>query len=206
MRSPFPRRDDIDSSFSASVIEALECSLEDGEFLAFFYCDFRNSTDAAEVMRSLLSQLVHRFLDGIVDPGDVLYDLIKERGRSGSILKDAKRLARLIFNAAKQFTRKPLIVIDALDECSNIQILLDALVVLSQARLRLFATSRPLQVIKDRFAHLPSLSLEKMSTAVSADIQLHVVRELDSDRRLRIAPARLKEEIRSTLCENADGM
>lgn len=208
MRSPIPRCDDVDFSFSASVIEALERSLEDGEFIAFFYCDFRSerSTDAAQVMRSLLSQLIHRFRDGTVEPGDVLYDLIKERRRSGSILNNAKRLARLVSSAAKQFIRKPLIVIDALDECKDIQNLLDALVVLSQARLRLFATSRPLQLIKDQFVGLPSLSLEKMSAAVSADIQLHVIRELDSDRRLRIAPARLKEQIRYTLCENADGM
>lgn len=190
------------------MIDGLENSLEDGEVLAFFYCDFRSerSTDAAEVMRSILSQLLHKLQGGTMDPRNILGDLIKERRRGGSILKNAKRLARLVSNAAKQFTRLPLIVIDALDECKDIQNLVDALVALSQARLRLFATSRSLQFIKDKFRNLPSLSLEKMSIVVSADIRLHVRRELDSDRRLRIATAKLKEEIRTALCENADGM
>ncbi|KAG8215848.1 hypothetical protein J3R82DRAFT_7792 [Butyriboletus roseoflavus] len=170
--------------------------------------DFRSecSTVAAEVICSLLSQLIHRFLYDAVDPGDVLCELIKERGRSGSIINNGKHLARLLSSAAKQFTRKPLIVINALDECGDKQDLLDALITLSQAGLRLFVSSRPLQIIKDQFVDLSSLSLEKMLTAVSADIQLHVIHELDSDRQLRIAPLRLKEEIRYTLCENADGM
>ncbi|KAG9312673.1 ankyrin repeat-containing domain protein [Chiua virens] len=148
----------------ASVIDGLECSLDDGEVLVFFYCDFRSerSTDAAEVMRSLLSQLLLKLRDIPVDPGDILDDLTRAKGRGGSVLKNVKQLSRLVSSVAKQFARLPLIIIDALDECRDCQNLLDALAVLGQARLRLFTASRPLQIIKDQFAGLPSISLEKM--------------------------------------------
>ena len=49
--------------YSASVIDNLKYSLQDREVLAYFYCDFRNerSTGGAEVLRSLLSQLLQQF-------------------------------------------------------------------------------------------------------------------------------------------------
>lgn len=45
-----------------------------------------------------------------------------------------------------------------------------------------------------------------MSREVSADINLHVTREIDSHRRLRVADIGLKEEITQTLCSKAGGM
>lgn len=190
------------------MIDNLEHALGEGELLAFFYCDFRSerSTAAAEVMRSLLFQLLRGFGDLGVDPGDILGSLDKEKRRNGSILSHAKRLALVASRAAKQFARQPFIVIDALDECKDIENLLDAILVLKQGGMRLFVISRPLQVIKENFSGFAWLSLENMSRQVSADIDLHVTRELDSNRRLRIAGAALKKEITRTLCDKADGM
>ncbi|KAF8556663.1 ankyrin [Imleria badia] len=196
------------SVLAASVIDGLERTLHEGELLACFYCDFRSErcTAAAEVMRSLLFQLSRGFGDLGVDPGDILDSLNKEKRRNGSILSNAKRLALLVSRAAKRFTQQPLIVIDALDECKDIEGLLDAILMLNQGEMRLFVISRPLQVIKDSFSGLTWLSLENVSREVSADIHLHVMREVDSHRRLRIADAALKEEIIRTLCNKARGM
>ena len=190
------------------MIDGLESSLRDGEVLVFFYCDFRNerSTSASEVMRSLLSQLLRQLDRNMVDPGDLINGLTEEKNEGASTMDNVPRLARHISHVAKQFTQPPFVVIDALDECEDVEVLLDAVTELNKGGARLFVTSRPLQVVKDSFSHLPSISMEMMKYAVSTDIKLHVTRELDSHRRLRIVGASLKKEINSTLCAKADGM
>ena len=201
----FPRAH-IDLDYSASVIDGLKSSAQDGEVLAYFYCDFRNdrSTSAAEVMRSLLSQLLQQFDSHIADPGDLIDELAKEKGKRVST--SATNVACDVSRAAKHFSRQPFLVLDALDECKDIEELLDALMELDKGGIRLFVTSRPLQVIRDRFSDLPSIDMDTMKYEVSVDIRLHVKRELDSHRRLRIMDAGLKKEIYFVLCEKADGM
>ena len=206
MRLPTPTA--IDLGCSASVIEGLEGALQDGEALVFFYCDFRNerSTSASEVMRSLLSQFLRQLNRKMVHSGNLVDELINKMDEGASAISDVTRLARHISCAAKQFIQQPFVVIDALDECKDIEQLLDALTELNKGGARLFVTSRPLQVIKDSFSGLPSIAMDAMKYAVSTDIKLHVKRELDSHRRLRIVDASLKKEINSVLCEKADGM
>jgi hypothetical protein len=190
------------------VIESIKNSLQDGEVLVYFYCDFRNerSTSAAEVMRSLLSQLLQRFHRHAVHPGDLINELIEERDGGALIISNVMLLARYISRAAKQFNRQPLIVVDALDECTDVQGLLNALAELRKGGIRSFVTSRPLQIIKDSFSGLGSIDMDMMKYEVSTDIKLHVTRELDSHRRLRIVDARLKDEMYSVLCDKANGM
>lgn len=208
MRVYFIHRDDADPGCSASVIEGLKDTLQDGEVLAYFYCDFREerSRSAAEVMRSLLSQLLKQFRRHAVDPGDLLDKLAEERDEGASTISNVAFLARHVSRVAEQFHELPFLVIDALDECKDLQELLGALVALQKAGIRLLAISRPLQIIKDELSRLPFIDMEAMSFQVSADIRLHVTRELDSHRRLRILDASLKDEIYSALCKKASGM
>lgn len=199
---------DIDPCCSASVIEALESTLQGDEVLVFFYCDFRNerSTSAAEVMRSLLSQLLQKFRRFAVDPGDLIGELIEERDGGAPTIDHVMLLSRHVSRAAKQFSHQPFLVIDALDECKDVELLLGALVELQKGGIRIFVTSRPLQVIREIFSGLPSISMDVMQHAVSTDIRLHARRELDSHRRLRILDSNLKNEIYFTLCNKAGGM
>lgn len=208
VRACFVRHGDADPCFSASVIEDVMITLRNGEVLAYFYCDFRNerSTSGVEVLRSLLSQLLHQFRRHMVDPGDLIDELIEERDEGASTISNVMVLARHVSRVAKQFPQRPSLVIDALDECKDVEVLLDALVELHKDGIRLFVISRPLQIIKDSFLSLPSIDMETMHYQVLADIKLHVTKELDSHRRLRIVDARLKDEIHSTLCKRAGGM
>lgn len=199
---------DVDLSYSASVIENLKDSLKDGEVLVFFYCDFRNerSTSAAEVMRSILSQLLQQFGWDGVNHGGLIDELLERRNQDTSAISDVMLLARYVSRIAEQFSQQPFIIIDALDECKDVEELLDALVELTKGGLRLLATSRPLQVIRDSLSVLPSISMDTMKCEVSADINLHVMRVLDSHRRLRLLGTNLKKEIHSVLSQKADGM
>ena len=190
------------------MITSLKEKRGDGETLAYFYCDFRNdrSTSAAEVMRSLLSQLLRHVRNGKIDPGQLVDDLVREKNGDTPILNNVKRLATFVSQTAKQFSHQPLVVVDALDECKDVEKLLDGVFTLAEGSIRLFVTSRPLQVIKDDLRDLPFVSMDKMTSAVSADIALHVARELDSRRRLRDLEPGFKKEIHVILCCKADGM
>lgn len=190
------------------MIEDLKDNLQAGDVLGYFYCDFREerSTSAAETMRSLLSQLLQHLRRQMVDPGDLIDKLVEERDEGASTINNTILLARHVFRVVKQFPRQPFLVIDALDECKDVNILLKALDGLRKGGMRLFVTSRPHQNIKDSLSAFPFIDLEVMMYWMSADIRLHVARELDSRRRLRSIDASLKEKIYSKLCNQAGGM
>lgn len=199
------------TSYSASVIENLKSTLSNGEILIFFYCDFRidRSTYAAEVLRSLLSQLLQHSHHYTIELKDLIDDLVKEGQGGAPVISDVMLLARHVARASQQFSQQPFLVIDALDECKDIEEFLDAVVELTNGGIRLFVTSRPLQVVKESLSGLPSISMDVMRFNVHADITLHVERELDSHRshrRLRFMEHGLKDEICSALCNKADGM
>ncbi|KAG9314842.1 hypothetical protein JVU11DRAFT_3938 [Chiua virens] len=197
---------------ATSVIETIKQALQDGEHMAFFYCDFRSeqTTSAAGVMRSILSQLLHKLRDSQGNGPDLrqlVDDLVKEKSEDASILKHADRIAPFVSRTATQLDQQPFVVIDALDECQDLESLLSALRELTACGgIRLFVTSRPLQIIKDNLHGLPFISTDRMAKEVSADIELHVTKEVEGDRRLRILEEKLKMEICETLQREADGM
>ncbi|KAF8434058.1 hypothetical protein L210DRAFT_2666668 [Boletus edulis BED1] len=195
----------------AHVIERLEKTFAD-EPPAFFYCDFgtERSTDAIEVMRSLLYQLLDQCRRGFrkVKHGTlrVIDELVEETRKGDTTLKDIKFLSFMVSRVAEQFNQQPFIVIDALDECRDVDRLLCALLGLKANGVRLFVSSRPIQVIRYRLSGLPHISIDKMAEEVSADIELHVNKEIDSHQRLGALDPVLKKKVRSRLCQKADGM
>lgn len=192
----------------ASVIESLKDIQQDGEVLAYFYCDFRNerSTNAAEVMRSLLSQLLQQSRRHAVDLGHLIDQLVEERDEGALTTSSAMLLAGYLIRAASQFPRPPILVIEALDECKDITVLLNVLVESRKGGVRLFLTSRPLQIIKEEPSSFPLIDMETVNYLILADIRLHVTKELDSRRRLRVLDEDWKDEIYSALCNKAGGM
>ena len=175
----------------------------------FFYCDFRDerTTRAAVVMRSILSQLLRKLRNAAGrDLIELVNDMDNQRIEDTWVLKHAKNMTSFVSRASRQFSRQPLVVLDALDECEDIESLLHAIRELTKGGMRLFVTSHPLQIIRDKFHDLPSISMDRMTKEVSADIRLYVTREIDRNRRLRILEENLKTEILSTLQTKADGM
>ena len=130
-------------------------------------------------MRSILSQLLHQLRGSDVDTGRLIDDLIHAEKRGGAARDNTKELAGFASRTARLCIKKPLVVVDALDECRDIEILLGGLNALLGC-VRLFITSRPLQVIKDSLSGVPLVSMDDMAEKLSADIALHVTREVDS--------------------------
>ena len=189
------------------VIDSFKKAWREGEILTFFYCDVRNerSTSSAEVMRSILSQLLRQLRARSVDLGNVLDDLMKAKEWGGGTLNNAKELAGFASHAAGLLSQKPLVVVDALDECNDVRKLIQALMVI-RGYVRLFVTSRPLHIIMDDLSDVPFVSMDDVAGELSADIALHVTRELDARQRLRGLDAGFKTQIRTVLCDKADGM
>ena len=188
----------------ASTIEHLKTTLEDGEAVVFFYCDFRDerTTGPAKMMCSLLSQLLRHCRHRGVDPGDLPDKILKQKNEGALSLNDLDKLCDLVSSAASCFDYQPIIVIDALDECSDIKALLEALLELNLGDVRLLVTSRPDREIMDRFGGRQCLSFENVAREMAADIELHVRHELNQ---LKCAGRELRDEIHAKLNERAEG-
>ena len=191
-------------SCRASTIEHLKTTLENGEVIVFFYCDFRDerTTSPAKMMCSLLSQLLRHCRHRGVDPGDLLDKILKQKSEGTLSLSDLDKLCNLVSSAASCLDYQPIIVIDALDECSDIKALLEALLELNLGDVRLLVTSRPDREIMDRFGGRQCLSFENVAREMAADIELHVRHELNQ---LKYAGRELRDEIHAKLNERAEG-
>ncbi|KAF9237451.1 hypothetical protein BU15DRAFT_75996 [Melanogaster broomeanus] len=192
------------SVLASTVIDSLSSGLADDETLAYFYCDFRNprSTSTMEILRSLTTQLLW---NSNIDWLSSFPELVMRNERGTGPPVNITTLSDLLRRAAKLHQR-PMIVIDALDECEDLPKLLDALVKLDKA-CRLFVTSRPLHSTNGvLLARLSSISLNDRVDAVCKDMYFHISTELESRDRLKILSHDLRVEIRDALMKKADGM
>ncbi|KAF9235441.1 hypothetical protein BU15DRAFT_77937 [Melanogaster broomeanus] len=191
------------SVLASGVIDTLSSGLADDETLAYFYCDFRNSrsTSTMEVLRSLAKQLLwNSETDWLPSFPELV--VRKERGTGPPV--DITTLSDLLKRAA-ELHQRPMIVIDALDECEDLSKLLDELVKLDEV-CRFFVTSRPLHSLNRVFASRPSISLNDRVYAVQHDMYFHISTELESRDKLKVLSHDLQVEIRGALMEKADGM
>ncbi|KAF9231729.1 hypothetical protein BU15DRAFT_8037, partial [Melanogaster broomeanus] len=191
------------SVLASAVIDNLFSGLEGDDTLAYFYCDFRTprSTSTMEILRSLTNQLLW---NSKVDWLPSFPELVMRNERGTGPPVDITTLSDLLRRAAKLHQR-PMIVLDALDECEDLSKLLGELVKLGKA-CRLFVTSRPLHSINGAFAGLPSISLNDRVEAVRNDMYFHIGIELESRDKLKILSHGLQVEIRDALMKKADGM
>ena len=130
-------------------------------------------------MHSILFQLLRELRANAIDPANILEDLVKAKERGGAAQNNAKDLAGFASRLAALLSEKPLVIIDALDECRDVAMLLRALMVI-KSHVRLFVTSRPLHVIMRDLSGLPFISMDNMEGKLLTDIRLHVTRELDA--------------------------
>ena len=87
------------------------------------------------------SQLFRPFRDDDVDPGDPPIKMLEQKSEGTPSLNDLDKPCDLVPRVASSFRYDPIIVIDALHECADIEALLRALVTLKQADVRLLVTS-----------------------------------------------------------------
>ena len=114
-----------------------------------------------------------------------------------------------LFAVLKGFQRVYLIL-DALDESTNRQHLLDVLIKLSGdsnfAKLRIFATSRKEQDIERALRGISTVISINQNQWVDDDICLYIQNRLCEDRKLSHWPEKLISEIEVALVKGAMGM
>ncbi|KAF9234572.1 hypothetical protein BU15DRAFT_65568 [Melanogaster broomeanus] len=195
------------SVLASAIIDNLSGGLADNGTLAYFYCDFRNprSTSTMEVLRSLTVQFLRKLQSDWLS-SKPFSELVTRKEEGAGPPVDIGTLSDLLRHAAGLHQR-PMIVVDALDECDDLSKLLDGLLKLdADGHCRVLVTARPLHSIIRSFAGRPSISLGDRVDAVRKDMRLHIDTELASRDKLKTLSHDLQEEIRVALMEKADGM
>ena len=101
------------------------------------------------------------------------------------------------------------LLIDALDECTDREDLLQIIEELNSWKLdnlHILVTSRRENDIEAAFQPLVMCQLYIQSALVDADIRVHVLERLSNDLKLKKWPINVQEEIENTLTEGAKGM
>ena len=186
----------------SAVIGEMQHDVTDRIALVYFYCDFRQSesTQVVTVLRTLVAEFIRA--GWIEEVSKLSQDMT--RGRSSPTkLSD---LSYLLKKAVK-FFQSSIIVIDALDECNDIEDLLPHLLDLAAGGdVKLFMTSRKERIIYEAFEYIPWISLKDESKSLLSDMEKHVSAELKVRSKLARLPTKLKVKISDTLMQKADGM
>ncbi|KAG2092685.1 hypothetical protein BD769DRAFT_1679006 [Suillus cothurnatus] len=206
---------------ASTVIDEIQgTSQAEPQTLAYFYCNFRDdrTTNAAAVLRSLIVQLLQQSKDdwitriaekhesNIKENLDSLRRLWQQQQDAKSHPTDLGFLRKLLIEASTLVCR-PILVIDALDECKDYPDLVGHFVNLAEdARLRLFVTGRSEQDIQEAFHDLPTLSLKDSAEQMKADIHAHITEQLKTQKKLSRLSDELKKMILEKLSGKAEGM
>ncbi|KAH7890589.1 hypothetical protein F5I97DRAFT_1973455, partial [Phlebopus sp. FC_14] len=189
------------SVLASTIIQHLASALTSGEMISYAYCDFRaeRSTHGFEVLRSLFTQMLQEVT---CDWQQYFRDLLHRHAKGIPSPQDLDTLCDWLLRILKLYHR-PIIVIDALDECKDYPVLIHHLVRLSkEGSCRVFVTSRPLQDISSALRELPSLLLDSKCDETLNDMKLHITMEVGSREKL----VSFRDEIIQSLLRKADGM
>ncbi|KAG2051859.1 hypothetical protein BDR06DRAFT_973430 [Suillus hirtellus] len=192
-----------------------------GQKLGYFYCDFRDkrTTNAATVLRSLVVQLLLHSTDDWITKvhhleredsnAEVDFISLNELGQqqhNGDGCPTDLRFLRQLLVEASRLVHRPVLVIDALDECKDYSDLVQHLVDLQagDAQLRLFVTGRGEPDIQKAFHDLPTMALKDSAEQMKEDICVHIAEETQTH--LLRRPETLRNLISEKLLEKAEGM
>jgi hypothetical protein len=202
------------------VIEDIlpKCAAEDGERLAYFYCNqTERSSDlksAATILQSIVRQLSnHQLHTRIMDSVIQLYN---QKGGIGSL--NGTECVETIVELTNQYPLTT-IVIDALDEIEDIDVRYSLMTGLknilreSQSLVKIFVSSRNLRDIEKQMNEKGSIlrevemriddTKEDIHRFVDEQLADYIKRDLLLDGKV---PDDLRVEINAKLCQGAQGM
>lgn len=173
--------------------------------VAYFYFDFNDSEKQRTEMllRSLIVQLAAQC-------PNLPESLQSAHSRSQSSQEQPTmgEMTSILYQMLKNFNTT-YILLDALDECTDRQDLLNFIEVLicwKISSLHVLATSRKENDIIMSLESLITCQLSIQNARVDADIRLHILERLSNDPRLKRLPADVQTEIHDNLIKGANGM
>lgn len=173
--------------------------------IAYLYCSYNRQSE--QNLRHMLGALVRQLFqeqEELPLPVKNLYTKHRNRGTSPSV-DELKELLRKLSDLYSRL----FIVIDALDECSNIEQdrdqLLDELFILQKQKrenTNILATSRPVPDVTERFQRCPQIEIR----AHDEDMNIFFDRHMARLGRFVQRDSRLREEIKRSITKAAQGM
>ena len=186
-----------------------QCDSTSGAALAFFFFDFNDpkKQKSCQMIRSIITQLFRRSPEALAQVESLFTSF-----SDGHQQPDDESLLKVLQTIIRE-SDHTYIVLDALDECSDINNLLTVISKANEWRLptlHLLLTSRWLTIIEGTIRSLsqPVDTIEIQSKLVDKDISDYVSEKLRADQKLQRWHKRsdIQEEIRLTLTAKADGM
>lgn len=171
---------------------------------AYFYFDFNDTQK--QTVNGLLRSMIIQLCVGLDNLPSAVSDLYRQF-QNGQKQPESSELLEVLL-AILRMTDVTFLLIDALDECAEVDDLCEAIkhIVQGSMRLRLFLASRTEKRITEGLQELVDFSIDLNGAGVDADIRLHIHKSLETDRRLRKWPQLIKEEIETALVDRADSM
>jgi hypothetical protein len=183
------------------------CNSAHPDGYAYFYFDFNDKRTAVDMLRSIIAQLCTR--EGSLPPElHKLYQQCDNGRRQPGQASLIEILSSVLTNTHRTF-----IILDALDECSadsdrdDLFKILKEMISISSKHLNILVTSRPEKDITEELEPLKFTAINlKEQGDVKSDIDLHVRKCLEDDKRLRTWDPDTKQKIQEALVRGACGM
>ncbi|KAF7919569.1 hypothetical protein EAE99_008421 [Botrytis elliptica] len=193
-----------------STISCIFDQLEDGDCLAFFYCDYKDTKtqDPLNILGSLVKQLVLADRRGFAELEACWVNCCPDEDIGISNPISAEHLCELLRNISRYFDNVHLVV-DALDECGDGRLdivrLLTELNATKDSNIKIILASRPEPDIESHLVDFTKLSI----AAHRNDLELYVHSKIEC--RLRETQKipwnqELREEVAQRLVDEAQGM
>ncbi|KAI9876330.1 MAG: hypothetical protein M1830_006749 [Pleopsidium flavum] len=193
----------------STIVELVKgiCSITSDLGYAYFYFDFndKGKQTVEGFLRSMIVQLsVQR--PSLPEEVQKLYDVHAKQQQQ----PNRSNLIETFLSLLKGF-RRTHIMMDALDECSERQAMLELIAEMvardqNLKKVNLLITSRRERDIEITLQDIVTDSICIQSAHIEADIRLHVNSRLSQDSKLRGRPEAVKKEIEKTLVDGANGM
>lgn len=173
--------------------------------VAYFYFDFNDSNKqrTEKLIRSLIAQFAAQCLH--------LPESLQSahsQSQSGQIQPTFEEMTAILNETLKGF-HNTFILLDALDECTDREDLLEFIQVLmgwNINSLHILTTSRKENDIAISLEPLATCQLCIQSSLVDADIRVHIMERLSNDPKLKKWPLDVQKEIEDALMTGANGM
>jgi hypothetical protein len=173
--------------------------------VAYFYFDFNDTEKqpSSKALRALLFQLALRNADVLRALRDVYQKC--DNGQQ----QPANAIIRSLFQQAMKHPHSKYIVIDALDECTDREGMLDFIHLIVSSKipdLHMLISSRPEKAIEDVLGTLADYIVKFQSPLVDKDIGNYVKDRLATDPKLKRWSVSVREEIAHVMQKKAGGM
>jgi hypothetical protein len=189
---------------SSSIIEDLSrrSQAQKSTAIAYYYFDFND--EGKRGVDSLIRALLAQLLTQCPNDASCLTSLDAASSRSPRI----DTLSRALQAFIRTF-KEIYIVIDALDECSEVEELMrfiEEICGWDLAQLHLLATSRQLPQIEETIMGCATDHIYLHESKTRADIAMFIDQRLKTDRKFQKWPEDIREEIQIALSTGAGGM